>query len=177
MEKLYVQTKQVKTNNLVKGKLIMHLEIKVLKDNNKNEYTHIKLPSQCLEEEINEFVGTDSYSMQFNKNIQSKVNLSIVDINLMAEKLEKYNTALVEVIYEYLGCFYQTYVTLEEHRYLYSYNMQSLEEVAEELLELGIFGVNYLSEEVKYSYDYKSIANDLEKQGWRVINNIALLAY
>ncbi|ADU32500.1 antirestriction protein ArdA [Evansella cellulosilytica] len=155
----------------------MHLEIKVIKDNNKNEYTHIKLPSPYLEEEINEIVGTDCYSIQFNKSIKNKVNLSIADINLIAERLERYDTALVEAMYEYTGCLYETFVCLEEYRYQYKSGVSSLVEVAEEMVKLGYLGTNDLSEEVLRYISFDKIARDLDAEGWKIINNIAILAY
>lgn len=131
------------------------------------KWLELPLDEEKLGKELREILGNDEECFITDYEAAFKIGEyeNVFELNEFAEDLEKLDEYDQEKIFYLLDCIGLTRKNaLDTYDEVTFYPDMTLEDVAEELVEEGIFG--QLSDTIKSYFDYEKLANDLSIDGY-----------
>lgn len=97
-------------------------------------------------------------------------------LNELLQKLQYQDRNLVESLYAHIGNLQDVLHVIEQGDYTSYHNVESLEDLAYEMVKDGSF-FGTIPESIQKYVDFKKIANDLDCEGWSLSNRIAVYVF
>lgn len=97
---------------------------------------------------------------------------NVFTLNRKIQRLQRHDPNIVRCLFEHTGSLDETISVIEGGDYSCYLNVDSMEDVAYEMVEEGLFGT--IPEALQSYIDYEKLGRDLEHEGWAVHNGIAI---
>lgn len=133
----------------------------------------LPMAEDALQEAIGEILGDDEEIAIHD--YESVVAISEYEnpykLNELLHQLKPYDDKLIESLYFHFSSLEDVLKVLQSGEYSCYYDMESMHDVAYELVEEGLYGT--IPDSIKSYIDYTKISRDLTLQGWIVVNEVA----